>query len=106
MSILIFFNYEVMHMLDKNKKEQLDAVIELQRFLGPEVNIIGFDTSSDLGSEIDTYITNKVGPDNYHHNSHTVELQDISKIAFEYLDKKESLRNEIRLKVKNLGIPE
>lgn len=92
-------------MLNNKKKEQLDAVIELQRFLGPEVNIIGFDTSSDLGNEIEMYIANKVGTDNYYHNSHTVKLEDISKIAFEYLDKKESLRNEISLKVKNLGIP-
>lgn len=92
-------------MLNNKIKQQLDAVIELQGFLGPEVNIMGFSTSSDLGNEIDTYIANKVGTDNYHHNSHTVKLEDISKIAFEYLDKKESLRNEISLKVKNLGIP-
>lgn len=91
-------------MLDDKKKQQLDDVIELQQFLGNTVNIIGFSTSSDLGNEIEMYIANKVGNDNYVHNSHTVDLDKISEIASDYLDKKELLRNELLLKVKNLGI--
>lgn len=89
--------------MDEQKKDNLNALIDLQNFLGERPNIVGIDDSLDDNHESIKYLFDKYGNKDlkfYSANTHQVSLDELFLIAQEYKKQEADLRKVI---LKELG---